>query len=540
MAENQRLIRGPKEERIGDDERDGGAEEEAKTKKRRRRKREVFGCESRLGGGGVHEVGEQLSSRVETLGDDQQMMSCCNSVMNSEQVLCGGGEDVKPSICSGFEGQYGMSHQELLANVTAQAVQSQAKMEGHTGCPPSSSDMLPPSLKQPISLPISPVLPQPRVSVFPQDPDACLSEVDLQNSIEQKVKTSDVAVKAPSADGYNWRKYGQKLVKSNESSRSYYRCTQINCLAKKKVEHSDHSGCVIAIVYKGRHNHEPPRKIRCTKARRSVASTGSIPSAYPDEENGIVAHVAKKLDSDSLVSRREAGDTKPEKQLQGSCTRVHNIIVKAEEHDTEPNAKQREEEDTAYLPSLFKAVKEPKIVVQASGDVGISGDGYRWRKYGQKMVKGNPNPRADSSAETKHVDHVMWHLGWIVDQGKVLEMSYYKCTSAGCPVRKHVERAIDGTTTIIITYEGKHDHDMPVPKKRHGPPSAGLLINAAAAMNSTQVKNSETLPNQKTSTQWSMDVEGECGTEKASELGGEKALESARTLLSIGIELRPY
>ncbi|KAK9098233.1 hypothetical protein Syun_025278 [Stephania yunnanensis] len=506
MAENQRLVRVPKEELSGGEERDGGAEEEAKTKKKRRKKREDFGCKSRL-----NEVGEQ-SSRVETLGDDddQQMMSCCNSVASSApQMLCGGGEDVKPSICSDFEGQYGMSHQEFLANITSQAVQSQAHMEGHTGCPPSSSDMLPPSLKQPISLPISPVLPQPRVSVFLQDPDACLSEVDLQNSIERKVKTSDVAVKAPSADGYNWRKYGQKLVKSNESSRSYYRCTQINCLAKKKVEHSDHSGCVLAIVYKGRHNHEPPRKIRCTKTRRSVASTGSIPSAYPDEENEIVAHIAKKLDSVSPVSRMKVGDTKPEKQSQGSSTHGHIAIVKAEELDDEPNS--RKEEDTAYSPSQLKVVKEPKIVVQASGDVGISGDGYRWRKYGQKMVKGNPNPR-----------------------------SYYKCTSAGCPVRKHVERAIDGTTTIIITYEGKHDHDMPVPKKRQGPPSAGLLIAAAAAMNSAQVKNSEALANQKTSTQWSMDVEGECTTVKASELGGEKALESARTLLSIGIELRPY
>lgn len=44
-------------------------------------------------------------------------------------------------------------------------------------------------------------------------------------------------------------------------------------------------------------------------------------------------------------------------------------------------------------PDLLKPGKKPKFVVHAAGDVGISGDGYRWRKYGQKMVKGNPNPR---------------------------------------------------------------------------------------------------------------------------------------------------
>lgn len=46
-----------------------------------------------------------------------------------------------------------------------------------------------------------------------------------------------------------------------------------------------------------------------------------------------------------------------------------------------------------YSGSLLKPGKKPKFVVHAAGDVGISGDGYRWRKYGQKMVKGNPHPR---------------------------------------------------------------------------------------------------------------------------------------------------
>lgn len=39
--------------------------------------------------------------------------------------------------------------------------------------------------------------------------------------------------------------------------------------------------------------------------------------------------------------------------------------------------------------------------------------------------------------------------------------SYYKCTSAGCNVRKHVERASHDLKSVITTYEGKHNHDVP-------------------------------------------------------------------------------
>ena len=51
--------------------------------------------------------------------------------------------------------------------------------------------------------------------------------------------------------------------------------------------------------------------------------------------------------------------------------------------------------------------------------------------------------------------------------------SYYKCTTVGCPVRKHVERASHDLRAVITTYEGKHNHDVPVGR--------GAASRAAAA-----------------------------------------------------------
>jgi len=48
---------------------------------------------------------------------------------------------------------------------------------------------------------------------------------------------------------------------------------------------------------------------------------------------------------------------------------------------------------SADITPVVKPIREPRVVVQTLSEVDILDDGYRWRKYGQKVVRGNPNPR---------------------------------------------------------------------------------------------------------------------------------------------------
>lgn len=97
---------------------------------------------------------------------------------------------------------------------------------------------------------------------------------------------------------------------------------------------------------------------------------------------------------------------------------------------------------------------------QPAGQDRQSYDGYNWRKYGQKQVKGSEYPR-----------------------------SYYKCTYPTCPVKKKVERSFDGQIAEIV-YKGEHNHPKPQPPKRVAP---GLqeqaFVAVAADENSRETGN---------------------------------------------------
>ncbi|XP_062014963.1 WRKY transcription factor WRKY24-like [Rosa rugosa] len=253
------------------------------------------------------------------------------------------------------------------------------------------------------------------------------------NSNNQQLQ-SHQCLNRRSDDGFNWRKYGQKQVKGSENPRSYYKCTYPNCPTKKKVERSL-DGQITEIVYKGNHNHPKPQNTR--RSGSSAASSHAIQASnhttndIPDQSFG--SHGNSQMDNSIGTPENSSNFSNGDDEFDQSSQRSKS--GGGDEYDEdEPNAKRwkKEGDNECISAPGSRTVREPRVVVQTTSDIDILDDGYRWRKYGQKVVKGNPNPR-----------------------------SYYKCTNPGCPVRKHVERASHDLRAVITTYEGKHNHDVP-------------------------------------------------------------------------------
>lgn len=87
--------------------------------------------------------------------------------------------------------------------------------------------------------------------------------------------------------------------------------------------------------------------------------------------------------------------------------------------------------------------EDQNVVYPRTGTLRTAEDGYNWRKYGQKQVKGSEYPR-----------------------------SYYKCTHPNCQVKKKVERSHDGQITEII-YKSAHNHPQPQPFRK---PTSNLSL----------------------------------------------------------------
>ncbi|CAH8362724.1 unnamed protein product [Eruca vesicaria subsp. sativa] len=230
-----------------------------------------------------------------------------------------------------------------------------------------------------------------------------------------------------SVDGYNWRKYGQKQVKGSDCPRGYYKCTHPKCPVKKRVERSM-GGQVSEIVYQGEHNHFKPS---CPLPRPRRASFSSSSGFQKPSEEGSIGQEPNNVYCQPLWSSQwnESSKSLTEKMnegcvitpfefafLGGSCRSSQCDEVELDD----PSRSKRRKDEKQY---------SEVGVTQSSGESESQDDGFKWRKYGQKVVGGNAYPR-----------------------------SYYRCTSVNCRARKRVERARDDPRAFITTYEGKHNH----------------------------------------------------------------------------------
>ncbi|XP_023744098.1 probable WRKY transcription factor 40 [Lactuca sativa] len=144
---------------------------------------------------------------------------------------------------------------------------------------------------------------------------------------------------------------------------------------------------------------------------------------YNALQNHLADYISKNPAPSDSATNNNPNKRKPENPV--------NQIINNERGNSESSSS---DEDSCKKPrqeqNLKAKISRVCVRTEASDTGLLVKDGYQWRKYGQKVTRDNPSPRA-----------------------------YFKCSHAPtCPVKKKVQRSVEDQSILVATYEGEHNH----------------------------------------------------------------------------------
>ncbi|CBI30536.3 hypothetical protein VitviT2T_012285 [Vitis vinifera] len=217
---------------------------------------------------------------------------------------------------------------------------------------------------------------QARTSIHERD----LSKIENKYTLKIKSCGNGMA-----DDGYKWRKYGQKSIKNSPNPRSYYRCTNPRCSAKKQVEKSSEDPDTLIITYEGLHLHfaypfflisppqnvpspsKKPKRIGLQEGQDQVhdapqiqETQGSPPTADHGSFPTMFTHVQEEDAAEKMGPQGLLEDMVP-LMIRNPANNITSSTSSSSSYPSPPNSPSSPSCSLGYSPSYFDISKRYSI-----------------------------------------------------------------------------------------------------------------------------------------------------------------------------------